>query len=196
MTMPDDKQYELIARRLDGQPVALDARQQALADEIRRDERAIAGRLDVSMPPAVMPRVLAQLTRTLEAEALRTAGRPSPRIGRVLYAGGVLSAAAAVVLAVWAGFGLLNTKAPLSKPGAVEMANLVALPVDAERIDAMAPRVDLLASAMNGLAAEMMSSPAPAGMDAKISVAEQAILDFHNDSPAPLPMRAGLEVPQ
>jgi len=97
------EQLERIARRLDGSDESLAVGEQALADEIRSLEQALAGKLDAEPPADVMSRV----RRRLRARAQPPSH--APRIVRFMPA---LAAAAAVMLAVGAGLWVWSTTGP------------------------------------------------------------------------------------
>ncbi|MCK4602047.1 MAG: hypothetical protein KAU28_06250 [Phycisphaerae bacterium] len=88
----NDEQYERVARYLDGRKVSLNRQEQAIAEDIRRDERFAGALFDVQVPDETMNcvrrRVIAELLRP--RRWLRVAGY-------VLVA---TAAAAAVLLAV------------------------------------------------------------------------------------------------
>ncbi len=57
----NDRQYERIARQLDGENVELSDAQRGIADEIRRSERQIGAMLQAELPEDVLQRVGARL---------------------------------------------------------------------------------------------------------------------------------------
>ncbi len=91
MANDDDnlRQWEAMARQLDGQDQPLDARQREIVDSIREDLAAVGRSLDVEIPAQALERV----RRRMRAEAVR------PTRFRVYAAVGG-AAAAAIVLAV------------------------------------------------------------------------------------------------
>ncbi len=84
---PSNDDYELVARRLDGEAVELTAEQRSLAEEIAADSEAVAPALDAQLPPGLLHRVAAGF-------------RPARPARRALRWGIPLAAAAAVAVAV------------------------------------------------------------------------------------------------
>lgn len=89
--MPDERQYERIVRWLDGRQGHLNADEQAIADEISRDEKVIGNMLNAELPADVR----ARLQRLMFSEL---SGRRS-RLVKLRYPA-VAVAAAAIVFAV------------------------------------------------------------------------------------------------
>lgn len=96
------EQYEKIAQKLDGQDVQLTAQEQAIADEILRDETAIAGKLECDVPAETMRR----LQRRLSAEV----ARPS-RLKLIIRHTAIAAAASLIVTAAIA-FAIKNRPVP------------------------------------------------------------------------------------
>jgi hypothetical protein len=85
-----EQEYELVARRLDGEDVQLTPAQQALADEIAADQARVGPLLAPPLPAGLLHRVHARLT-----------ARPARLAPRVAWARwGVVAAAAVILLAV------------------------------------------------------------------------------------------------
>ena len=51
----NNEQYEQIARKLDGSEVSLTPQEQAVVEDIIRDENWLAGKLDVPLPQQDVP---------------------------------------------------------------------------------------------------------------------------------------------
>ncbi len=60
----NNEDYELIARRLDGEEVELTDAQQALADEISADADAVGRAMDVSLPGGTLHRISARIRQS------------------------------------------------------------------------------------------------------------------------------------
>ena len=84
-----DKDYELIARWLDGEPIELTEDQLAVAREISAQSKAVVDAIDVPIPPGVLHRVNVRLKQALKS-------RKQQRGRKVAY----LVAAAAIVIVV------------------------------------------------------------------------------------------------
>lgn len=97
----EERNYQRVARYLDGEAIELDAAERALADEIRRDESSLYTRLDVPLPDGLEQR---------QARRVLSVSRPRRRLLRFSAWGGALAAAAAMLLVA-----VLHTQ-PTSKP--------------------------------------------------------------------------------
>lgn len=64
----NDKDYELIARRMDGSEIDLTESQKALAEEISADAEAVGRALDVRLPGGVLHRVGARIRQNRGTE--------------------------------------------------------------------------------------------------------------------------------
>ena len=90
----DEKQYERVARRLDGEEISLTAEEQALVEELGLLEAELGTGLDMALPAGVASRLGGRLDSALHpGRGVRLWFRPA----------GMLAAAAAVLLAVGAG---------------------------------------------------------------------------------------------
>ena len=87
----NNKDYELIARMLDGEEVDLTEAQQALADEIAADTEAVGRALDVQLPGGTLHRINASIRQG------HTGRRPARLWFR--WAGAAAAVAAAVIVA-------------------------------------------------------------------------------------------------
>lgn len=85
-----EQDYELVARRLDGEDVQLTAAQQALAAEIAADQARLGPLLAPPLPAGLLHRVNARLTAP--------PARLAPRVAWARW--GVVAAAATILLAV------------------------------------------------------------------------------------------------
>lgn len=172
---PTERQYERIARRLDGEDVALSAEELAAAEDIRRGERFLAGRLDVSIPPEAME----HLRRRTSAELARPRRR-TVKIGYVAAA----AAAAAILIAV-VSFRMMphRPQSPLaisSDQAAEADALLWASEPD--------PAIDMLARELDELEAEILVSLPPAQVDMELEAIGQDIEEFWLDDPSAEPL--------
>ncbi len=88
----NDNDYELIARRLDGEDVVLTEAQQALADEISADAEAVGMAMDIDLPGGTLHRINARMKQGLrERKPVRMWLR---------WTGAAAAVAAAVIVAV------------------------------------------------------------------------------------------------
>ena len=103
---PSNRDYELIARRLDGESVELTSEQEALAEEIAADAAAVAPALDVAVPPGMLHRVAARVG-------------PATAAARPLRWRLPVSIAAGLVVATLAGILYFQPVDPVEKNGAL-----------------------------------------------------------------------------
>ena len=172
----NDRQWQRVARGMDGEGVELSAEERSVLEEVRAAEQALLGRLDVTLPAGV----LAKAERRMTAELAR------PRRGIRWVYGAV--AAAAVVLIVAGLLRLLppgsvtnkDAADPLRAASTEQLLNSVALTeVEAE--------VALLDSQLSELEADLWLSRAPEPGEAKMDSIEQQLDDFWLDGGASLP---------
>jgi len=96
----DERQFEQMARWLDGEEVHLTDEQREALSDLRRDEAHFSEMLDVSVPAGAMDRAKQRMRAELAHPHRRT-------IRVAAWVGGALAAAAAIVLAagMWLGRG-------------------------------------------------------------------------------------------
>jgi len=207
--MLTERQYERIARRLDGEHVPLDGSERAALGEIADDEAAVGAMLSVTQADAAASiRQAARLVEVgaderilsalLDAEAPSEAidrawqrtqaalARPQRRLLRLAGAAGAIAAAAAAVLIV----SLASHPQPAgSRHHASPVDALAAqVPVDAEvyaqSVEAdHDPAIRLLAAEIDQLEADVLASAAPTPVDAGLDHAERAIEEFWLEEP-------------
>ena len=202
--MLTDEQYERIARWLDGERIPLTDAERAAADEVRRDESAVASLLDARPPAggavagAVQQAMLAEIRRDESAvgrlldapvpsgvfqrvhrRVIAELARPQRRLMRLGTAAASVAAAAAILLAV-----AVWPEAPRILP--IPSVASAAVPVEVIADSVRAPEdlaVDLLAGEIERLEAEMLASARPAPMDMGIDQVEAALEGFWLDDP-------------
>jgi hypothetical protein len=152
----NEESYERVARRLDGEEIALSPEERALAEEIARDEAALADSLDVRAPQAAIDRARRRMTAEM--------GRPSLHLLRRI-AWTAAAAAAILVVAVLAWHSPDKTTVPTAS----------ARHVSAEPDDAT---VDLVSRQVED--ADVVVQP-PAAMDLRMEFVQQSINDFWTD---------------
>jgi hypothetical protein len=98
----NDNDYELVARRLDGEDVELTAAQQALADEISADTEAVGMAMDIDLPGGALHRINARMSSTLSARIEGKQERSEPKPARLWlrWTSAAAAVAAAVIVAV------------------------------------------------------------------------------------------------
>jgi hypothetical protein len=87
---PNERDYELIARWLDGEPVELSDRQRRVADEIAGDERALGPTPKGRLPDGVRRKAMAPVRRALAWRAMTRKLVPLTAAAAVLVAVGLL----------------------------------------------------------------------------------------------------------
>ena len=87
----NDNDYELIARRLDGEDVVLTEAQQALADEISADAEAVGMAMDIDLPGGTLHRINARMRKDRN--------EPKPARMWLRWTGAAAAVAAAVIVA-------------------------------------------------------------------------------------------------
>ena len=202
--MLTDEQYERIARWLDGERIPLTDAERAAADEVRRDESAVAPLLDAPPPAAgavagaVQQVMLAEIRRDESAvgrlldapvpsgvfqrvhrRVIAELARPQRRLMRLGTAAASVAAAAAILLAV-----AVWPETPHILP--IPSVASAAVPVEVIADSVRAPEdlaVDLLAGEIERLEAEMLASAQPAPMDMGIDQVEAALEGFWLDDP-------------
>lgn len=85
----NERQYQRVARYLDGEPVQLSETERQLAEEIRQAERELAPKLEVQPPGETVERALRRITAALARRRRRVLPFIAPAV-----------AAAAIVVAV------------------------------------------------------------------------------------------------
>ena len=160
----DERQYERIARHLDGEPVELTADEQAVAQEIRHGEAELAAMPQAQPPRRLMDRLRGQMLAAAPAQ-------PRQRVIRVL-----LPAAAAVAAVIIAAVLWLAPWRPGEAPrAAAELPNMIATvygSVD-ENID-----LDVIADELEELEAGMVASLPAEPLDAEIETFQQSLEGF------------------
>ena len=165
----NERQYERIARRLDGEQVELSAEEQAVAEEIRSGEGVVGQVMEVSVSP-----------RALEQARRRMAARPV-RLRRRILRFSYLSAAAVAAILVLAVtlFWQTPTKGP-SEGNGFAAAQYVVPELTAQDVE-----IELLASEIDELAAELTLSDSFSGLDGSLDVIEEDIERFWLDESLP-----------
>lgn len=126
MTTPQENPTDRrVAEYLDGQPVSLDEAGQAIADEIRRDEKTLGRRLDVPLPARARSRAI----RRMQAAA-------SSLARNVLRAFGVGSAVAAAAAALLLAARVWNEATQTPQPRTALPTELLVEALPAEPVDA------------------------------------------------------------
>jgi len=196
-----ERQYERIARRLDGQAVALDRDEQAVCDEIRGDEARLAPALAVRAGPTraglrradILARIGLQenlLGKMLDVDVPPAAmdrawqrtraalARPQWRPLRV----GAVAASVAVVAGVLLTLTLIGRQpadpvAPTSSVSQSVPTDVYVASVSAGRD----PAINLLAVEIDQLEADVVASALPASVDIGLDQAERAVEEFWLD---------------
>lgn len=166
----NEEQYERIASRLDGRPVALSDEELAVADEILRAEKELAPVMPVATP--------AQAVRLAHR---RLAGRPRRRVLKFAYVGAAAAAAAAIVL----GLSMLwrsQNGSPI--PTTAPQVDLIAwyAPSDAGDGD-----LDTLEHQIDELEAELLVGAFPSPADVQFDSIETEADNFWLDDPQERP---------
>lgn len=181
-----EKQYERIARWLDGQEVTLNEAERIVADEIGRDERMLA-----SAVPADAPReALGRACRRMAAEL----ARPTRRLWIGRFAAAAAAAAAIIVVAA-----LLTTTPPLRdplppKPPGPVMADVSIETLIEEMEESLRPGVvvQLLAGELEAIEADMLVTAEIGDMDLQINAIEDEFDDILLDPAAPWSFDGGV----
>lgn len=172
MTMElDERQYERIARWLDGEAVELTAAERHAADEIAGLEEGVGAAMNVQTPLAAMER----------ARMRMRAAAATPRY-RLLRIGTYAAAAAAAVL-------FITTALPTGTPNKPAMVGGVAsgeVPLDVW-VQSMNPPADsvaitLVAEQADSLAADMAAAKPMPAVDRGIESLQQDIKDMWLDN--------------
>lgn len=172
----NEQQYERIARWLDGEAVDLTAAEQAVAQELRRDEAAIAEAMtDVKTPLAAMAR----------ARRRMTAAAGGRRVLHLAFGAVGAAAAAAIVLAAT----MLWTPTPAAGPvaGNGGAANSADVPPEVW-VGAMAPSAQMetmsaLGDAIDRLASEVAISTPALPVDHEMDSIQDELNDFWQEDP-------------
>jgi hypothetical protein len=170
--MLNERQYERVARWLDGEDVELAPDECAAAEEIRRHEAALAAVLDASPPAETRRRAHRRLVAALA----------HPRIGwwRVAAAAAAAAAAALIVIA-------FTRKPPEPQPTPTVVKPTEGLH-DEEPIEALLglsaeDEIDLLTTELVELTADIAAAEGPAGragdIDLQIEVLEKELEEFY-----------------
>jgi len=168
----DDRQYERVARWLDGESVELTEAERQLAAEIRAGEAALAGRLDVELPSAALVRT---------ARRMSAAAAGSGRSAWWAAVGAAAAVAAALVVAV-----IIHQ--PTEQSAGLNLAAVQQTQVFVQSLDQSAQdtQLDVLANQMDELDAEIQYSlvilPGEQ-MDRRLDEMEQSINDFWPTDP-------------
>jgi len=197
-----EEQYERIARRLDGEAVALSETERAFAEQVRDDETHLRSFLDALPPAGMIPRVHAHVVRAevrrdeaalaglLDADVPPAAldrayrrvvadlARPRRRLLRIGAAASAVAVAAGLLLAVGLA-GLWDAPTPRTDPQPVAAAQPVPVEVLSASIQqADDPAVDLLQAELDDLEADLLAAAPPASVDFGIDHVEQALFDL------------------
>jgi hypothetical protein len=176
----DDRQLEQVARRLDGEEVPLDERQEKAAQAVRAEEARLADLLDAPPPRRTLARVEARVTAELR--------RPRRRVLRLAAGGaGVAAAAAAAVLVA-----TFTTEPPSTTvPPTVARNEPVPLAVALEASEASVevPEMALLETEVGELRSELAASEAAVPeMDAELDYLQQRVEEFWLGEAEPEPL--------
>jgi hypothetical protein len=170
--MLNERQYERVARWLDGEDVELAPLERAAAEEIRRDEAAIAIALDAFPPTETRRRAHRRLAAALA----------HPRIGWWRVAAAAAAAAAAVLIVV-----AFTRKAPQPQPTPTVVRPPERLH-DEEPVEALIglsaeDEIDLLTTDLVELTADIAAAEGPDGrgadIDVQIEVLEKELEEFY-----------------
>ncbi|MBL7132842.1 MAG: hypothetical protein ISS78_01970 [Phycisphaerae bacterium] len=159
------EQYERVARHLDGEDIRLDGPERKLSGQIRRGEQLLAG-LDVGPPARAMARARRRMIAAL--------GRPGARLRWLGYVVGLESAAVAALLLVAVTLASISTGS-VGCPGAVVVPTSVLVASAESRSQG---DLDILASQLDELEAEILASLPVSGGDLEIELLERDIRDF------------------
>ena len=173
-----ERQYERIALWLDGQDVALNDAERAVADEIRRDEAFVGAAADVRIPHGALDRA----SRRVAAELARPTRRL--RIGRFVAAAGAVAAAIIVVTALLMP-GLQPSRTKTIDPPLSSVAEVNTLIEEMEESIRPGMMVQLMAGDLESLEAEMLVTAEIGEMDLEINALENEIDSILLDPSAP-----------
>jgi len=198
-----ERQYERIARRLDGQAVALGPDEQAVCDEIAGQEAQLSPALAVGANPSpgVLQRAKALaeigLQENLLGEMLKTDVPPLAmdrawraaqaalaRPQRMLLRVGAVAASVAVAAGVLLTLTLIGRQPGSTTSAPPALAASQAVPADvyvASVSAAQDPAINLLAVEIDQLEADVVASVPPASLDIGLDQAERAIEEFWLD---------------
>ena len=142
-----DKDYELIARWLDGEPIELTEDQLAVARKISAQSKVVADAIDVHIPPGVLHRVNARLKQALKSRR-RQRGR------KVTY---LVAAAAIVIVVISATIFLLHRSGEVSHKSRLyhPEAGYTAT-VDYADEDAIEAKIEQLSQELDDYSAELV----------------------------------------
>ncbi len=169
----NEQQYERIARWLDGETIELTPAEQAVAQEIRGDEAAIAETMtDVQTPLAAMARARRRMTAA--------AGGAGQRVIRLAFGAMGAAAAAAVVLAV----SLVWTQPkPLVAPGATNHDIPAEVWIGAMTPSTQMEAIAALSDSIDRLASEVATSKSALPVDHEIESIQDELNDFWQEDP-------------
>lgn len=153
-----DRQYENVARHLDGEQVVLDRIERVAADEVRDDEKAVASVLGVAGADGAIDRACRLVRKKLVRNTFR-------RVRLAFYSG--VSTAAALLLTIGVAR-LVKEGVNLVQPAPPRLVELF------EEDFWREPRIELLARQIDELETEMAVAGEPV-MDAEIKSLEPDI---------------------
>lgn len=201
-----ERQYERLARWLDGESVELSVLEQAQARAIERQEQSSGAMLDVQAPQASLDRVRAKMMQALAQESdqaarLQLVGKPIRRTWpRVWKIGVSLAAAAAIVLAVVIGWQMMlpggpqviqtakNSPSGKNQNPPPRMASVdVTLPLLPSEVPGD-PKIELLAREIDETTAEFYAPVMPAPVDVRIDAIQNAVDEFWTEPPGAAPV--------
>jgi len=168
--MLDEKQYERIARSLDGEDVELIGAERQAADEIRRAEAELSAAMDASATPARLRRARRRMIAALEHPRLRLR-----RIGTV--AAVAAAAAAVLVLILWQPGAAPSPQPPVRVQAAPSFDSVLAALEETARED----EFDLIQYELDDLAAGAPSGAAWPALELRIEAIENDLWDFNLD---------------
>lgn len=190
-----EQQYERIARRLDGEAVALSAGEQAACAEIAADEARLARALSISAEAGSevlrQTEILAQigmqeklLGEMLDVDVPQIAidkawertQTATARSQRTLFRVGAIAASIAIAAGVMLTLTLIGSQQGGPAAPAAQAEAYVASVVAAQD-----PAIELLAAEIDQLEAEVLASAPPASLDIGLDQAERAIEEFWLD---------------
>ena len=169
MMTDNDRQYERVARFLDGDPIELTDQEREIAEELQGDEAALVGRLDAAPPLGTMGRA----RRRMQAELARPRWRAFRYAPRAAVAAAVV---AAIFALVWVG---IESRSPTPSEGPTLEGNLFAEVYSRPENDV---ELDLIAEEVTALETEMLTSSPESPLVTELDTLERSLETFwlHN----------------
>jgi len=201
--MLNERQYENVARRLDGENVSLEAVEASAREQIAGDEKAVGAMLNVAMALGAMDRVRRRMLAELGAATampqlqvksrLNIAGRmPAPQserdmligrkprrvihLGRWLSVGAAIAASLALAIVItWSYSNNQGGNGPVAMHPIEKPLVADALTGPRQVSD---PDLDVFARQVDDVARELLTPPIPAMVDAKMDATQQELNDL------------------